>query len=122
MQRLRSAYVILLHEPGVGRAVAAEGKRLRIVGRSAGGGLRIDGGDGGFAERSVTGTDLGWVLLAADDVAANGGVLDEARVNGLRYLEGTPKVATRWIDTRWAIRLWWLAPPQVAAAIEPDRG
>jgi hypothetical protein len=30
-------------------------------------------------------------LVAKDDVAANGGVLDEGRVNRLRYLEGTPK-------------------------------
>jgi hypothetical protein len=43
--------------------------------------------------------------LAAADVAANGGVLDEARVNRLRYLEGTPKGSTRWIDTGWAIAM-----------------
>jgi hypothetical protein len=36
-------------------------------------------------------------------------VLDEARVNRLRYLDGTPKDATRWIDTGWAIRLWRLS-------------
>jgi superfamily II DNA or RNA helicase/diadenosine tetraphosphate (Ap4A) HIT family hydrolase len=110
-ERVDAWVAALLREPGIGRAVVTEGKRLRIVGRSAGGGLRIDGGDGGFAERSVTGTDLGWVLLAADDVAVNGGVLDEARVNRLRYLEGTPKGATRWIDTGWAIRLWRLGVP-----------
>jgi hypothetical protein len=34
-----------------------------------------------------------------------GGILDEARVNRLRYLEGTPKASTRWIDTGWAIAL-----------------
>lgn len=28
-----------------------------------------------------------------------GGLLDEERVNRLRYLEGTPKASTRWIDT-----------------------
>ena len=55
--------------------------------------------------RRVSVTDIAWVLLAADDVAANGGVLDEARVNRLRYLEGTPKGSTRWIDTRWAIAM-----------------
>ncbi|MBK8690983.1 MAG: DEAD/DEAH box helicase family protein [Deltaproteobacteria bacterium] len=96
----------LMREPGAGTVVTVEGKRLRIVGRSAGGGLRIDGGDGGFAERTVSRTDLAWVLLAAEDAAANGGVLDEARVNRLRYLEGTPKSATRWIDTGWALGLW----------------
>ena len=47
-----------------------------------------------------------WRGLAAEDAAANGGVLDEARVNRLRYLEGTPKSATRWIDTGWALGLW----------------
>jgi hypothetical protein len=55
------------------------------------GGLRIDGGEGGFAEPTVSLTDVSWCLVAKDDVAANGGVLDEGRVNRLRYLEGTPK-------------------------------
>jgi hypothetical protein len=41
--------------------------------------------------------------VAAGDVAEHGGILDEARVNRVRYLEGTPKSATRWIDTGWAI-------------------
>ena len=31
-------------------------------------------------------------------------------VNRLRYLEGTPKTATLWIDTGWTIGLWRLAP------------
>ena len=106
----------LMREPGAGTVVTVEGKRLRIVGRSAGGGLRIDGGDGGFAERTVSRTDLAWVLLAAEDAAANGGVLDEARVNRLRYLEGTPKSATRWIDTGWALGLWRLG----SSANQPD--
>jgi hypothetical protein len=47
--------------------------------------------------------DLAWVVVAADDVAAHGGIVDEARVNRLRYLGGTPKSSTRWIDTGWAI-------------------
>jgi hypothetical protein len=33
----------------------------------------------------------------------HGGLLDEARVNRLRYLDGTPKGSTRWIDTGWAL-------------------
>jgi hypothetical protein len=78
-------------------------QRGRVVGRAARGGLRVDGGEGGFAERTVSLVDLGWVLVAADDVRLNGGVLDEARVNKLRYLDGTPKEATRWIDTGWAL-------------------
>lgn len=85
--------------------VEADGKRFRVVGRSAQGGVRIDGGSDGFKERSVSLTDLGWVIAAWRDVAATGGILDEARVNRLRYLEGTPKAATRWIDTGWAMRL-----------------
>ena len=83
-----------------------DGKAFRVVRRSAEGGLRVDGGPSGFKERTVSRSDLGWTLLAADDVVHNGGVLDEARVNRLRYLDGTPKDATRWIDTGWAIRLW----------------
>jgi hypothetical protein len=45
------------------------------------------------------------VILAADAVAEQGGLLDEARVNRLRYLEGTPRKSTRWIDTGWAMVL-----------------
>jgi superfamily II DNA or RNA helicase/diadenosine tetraphosphate (Ap4A) HIT family hydrolase len=82
--------------------IEGRGRRCRIVGRSARGGLRIDGGPDGFAERTVSIVDIAWVLVAEDHVRENGGVLDEARVNRLRYLEGTPKGSTRWIDTGWA--------------------
>ena len=75
------------------------------MGRADGGGLRIDGGPGGFAERTISLTDIAWVLLARDDVQHSGGRLDEQRVNHLRYIEGTPKRSTRWIDTRWALLL-----------------
>lgn len=85
--------------------VDRQGKRCRIVGRAPDGGLRIDGGPGGFAERTISLTDLAWVLVARDDVHKNGGLLDEQRVNRLRYLEGTPKGSTRWIDTGWALLL-----------------
>ena len=84
----------------------AEGNRGRVVGAAARGGIRVDGGPGGFVERTVSLVDLAWVVVAADDVAANGGVLDESRVNRLRYLEGVPKGSTRWIDTGWAIAGW----------------
>jgi hypothetical protein len=40
------------------------------------GGVRIDGGPGGFRERTVSLTDVAWVLVARDDVASTGGVLD----------------------------------------------
>ena len=81
------------------------GRRCRVLGKSAQGGLRVDGGEGGFAERTVSLLDFAWVLAAADDVRDNGGIVDEARVNKLRYLDGTPKGSTRWIDTGWALRL-----------------
>ncbi len=35
----------------------------------------------------------------------SGGVLDEARVNRVRYLDGTLKASTRWVDTGWALAL-----------------
>ncbi|MDY0063082.1 MAG: DEAD/DEAH box helicase, partial [Myxococcota bacterium] len=90
---------------GEGGWLEARGKRCRLVGVAAQGGLRLDGGPDGFAELTVSLTDLGWVLAAADDVARSGGVLDEARVNRLRYLEGTPKGSTRWIECGWAVVL-----------------
>ena len=79
------------------------GKRCRLVGKAAQGGLRVDGGDGGRKERTISLVDLAWVLLAQDDVRRSGGLLEEARVNRHRYLEGTPKESTRWIDTGLAI-------------------
>jgi hypothetical protein len=63
----------------------------------------VSGGADGFAERTVSRIDLGWALAAQNDVARNGGILDETRVNRLRYLDGTDKSATRWIDTGWAL-------------------
>lgn len=84
----------------------SQGGRARILGPAQRGGLRVDGGDGGFAERTVSLTDLGWVIVADDDVRERGGLLDEASVNRTRYLEGTPKGSTRWIDTGWALAAW----------------
>jgi superfamily II DNA or RNA helicase/diadenosine tetraphosphate (Ap4A) HIT family hydrolase/SOS-response transcriptional repressor LexA len=81
----------------------AAGVRAFVRGRAPRGGLSIDGGPAGFQPRTVTLTDLAWVVVAARDIEANGGVLDEARVNRLRYLEGTARGSTRWIDTGWAI-------------------
>ena len=88
-----------------GEWVDGRGKRCQIVGASARGGVRIDGGPEGFAERTVSVTDLAWVLMAQAEVGKTGGVLDEAAVNRLRYLDGTPKGSTRWIDTGWALVL-----------------
>ncbi|MCY1070970.1 DEAD/DEAH box helicase family protein [Nannocystis sp. RBIL2] len=91
------------------------GRRARVLGPSQRGGLRIDGGDEGFAERSISLTDLAWVAVASDDVQAHGGVLDEARVNRARYLDGTPKGSTRWIDTGWALAAWKLTEPRLGS-------
>lgn len=104
-ERARALVGRLLEAPGAGAMLERDGRRCRIVGRAPDGGVRIDGGPGGFAERTVSLTDIGWVLAAADDVAQSGGILDEERVNRLRYIEGTPKSATRWVDTGWALML-----------------
>jgi len=53
----------------------------------------------------VSELDLAWVLQARADAALIGRVPDEGLVNEYRYLEGTPKESTRWIDTGWAIVL-----------------
>ena len=79
--------------------------QLQLVSRASNGGVRLDGDADGFAERTVSITDLGWVLAARDQVGAVGGPIHEARVNRLRYLDGTPKGSTRWIDTGWALVL-----------------
>lgn len=97
------------HPPGT--LLERHGKHCRLVGKSPRGGVRIDGGSGGFAERTVSQTDLAWALMARDDVQKTGGLLDEARVNRLRYLEGTPEESTRWIDTGWALFLIAAATP-----------
>jgi hypothetical protein len=77
-----------------------------VLGGASQGGLRIGAPDGEFRERTVSLNDIAWVLVAAEDVEHTGGSLDEARVNRLRYLKGTPKSSTRYIDTGWAIGVW----------------
>lgn len=42
-------------------------------------------------------------LAAQDNVQRHGGVLEEARVDWLRDLAGTPNGSTRWIETVGAI-------------------
>jgi superfamily II DNA or RNA helicase/diadenosine tetraphosphate (Ap4A) HIT family hydrolase/SOS-response transcriptional repressor LexA len=106
LERARVASAELLARPENKRWIQRGERRARILGEARNGGLRIDGGSDGFAERTVSLTDLAWVINAADDVANTGGLLDEARVNKLRYLDGTPKESTRWIDTGWAIAAW----------------
>jgi hypothetical protein len=98
-----------------------EGNRARVIGAAPRGGVRIDGGPGGFGERTVSLVDLAWVVVAADDVAEHGGTLDESRVNRLRYLEGVPKGSTRWIDTGWAIAAWQTTEEDVRNALIKQR-
>ena len=105
LERARGIVDRLMSSPGAGATVTREGKQCRLVGRSADGGLRIDGGAGGFAERTVSRRDIGWALVASDDVVRVGGILDEQRLNRLRYIDGTPKESTRWIDSGWALFL-----------------
>jgi len=82
------------------------GRRARVLGPAARGGLRVDGGSGGFEERTISLVDLAWAVVA-DDVSREQRVpLDEAVVNRVRYLEGTPKGSTKFIDTPWAIAAW----------------
>jgi hypothetical protein len=84
--------------------VQTSGARARIVRAADRGGIRIELSSGG--ERTISLTDIAWVIVADDQVRERGGLLDEDRVNRLRYLEGTPKASTRWIDTAWAITAW----------------
>ncbi len=94
----------LMDRPEEERWIEKGGRRVRLVARAKSGGLRI--GDDAIKPRTVSLVDIAWVIVAADDVAEHGGVLDEARVNRGRYLEGTPKESTRWIDTGWALAVW----------------
>lgn len=86
------------------RWIEKNGRRVRVLGAAQRGGIRI--GDGDMRERTVSLVDFAWVIAAADDVREKGGTLDEPRVNRIRYLEGTPKESTRFIDTGWAIAGW----------------
>ncbi|TNF33001.1 MAG: HIT domain-containing protein [Deltaproteobacteria bacterium] len=107
----------LLEEHPPGTELVTDDKHLHIVGRAAQGGLRIDGGPDGFAERTVSLTDLAWVLYARNEAKRRNAPLDEALVNHLRYLHGTPKASTRWIDTGWALVL----VEQIDTAATPPR-
>jgi superfamily II DNA or RNA helicase/diadenosine tetraphosphate (Ap4A) HIT family hydrolase/HKD family nuclease/SOS-response transcriptional repressor LexA len=100
-QRIVDALISLPESERV--LTSASGGRAFVRGRAVRGGLNIDGGPSGFKPRTVTLTDLAWVVVAARDIEVNGGLLDEVRVNRFRYLEGTARDATRWIDTGWAL-------------------
>jgi superfamily II DNA or RNA helicase/diadenosine tetraphosphate (Ap4A) HIT family hydrolase/HKD family nuclease/SOS-response transcriptional repressor LexA len=85
------------------QVVEHDGRRFLLVGRATRGGLRVASPDGAFGERTVSLTDLAWALAAMEEAKQSRQVLNEALVNRLRYLDGTPKGSTRWIDTGWAI-------------------
>ena len=87
-----------------GDSIEERSRSCRFRGATSTGGVRVDH-ERMKTPRTVTANDLAWVLAARNDVERNGGVLDEARVNFVRYLEGTPKSSTRWIDTGWALVL-----------------
>ncbi len=95
----------VLHRYPGGSRVEAGRETLFIRGPAARGGIRIDGGADGFKERTVSLTDIAWVLEAARRRDTTQTSLDEEWVNRCRYLDGTPRGSTRWIDTGWAIAL-----------------
>jgi len=99
----REAVDRVLAQSQPGQILEHDGRSFRIVGRSAQGGLRVAGPEGGFAERTVSLNDLAWVLAAQEQAGRTDVRLDEALVNRLRYLDGTPRGSTRWIDTGWAL-------------------
>jgi superfamily II DNA or RNA helicase/diadenosine tetraphosphate (Ap4A) HIT family hydrolase len=104
LERAAQVITLLLGLPEPDRAIEKNGRRVRVLGAAPRGGIRI--GDGEMRERTISLTDLAWVIAADDDAGEAGGTLDEPRVNLLRYLEGTPKGSTRFIDTGWAIAAW----------------
>lgn len=119
--RAQVAVQTLLELPDEYRSLRqSNGRRARITGAAKQGGLRIAGDEDGLKERTISLTDLAWVIVADDDVATTGGILDEQRVNLLRYLEGTPKGSTRWIDTGWAIAAWSVARSRVKASVATE--
>jgi superfamily II DNA or RNA helicase/HKD family nuclease len=114
LSRAQEACDALLALPEAERWIEQPGgARANLVGRAGKGGLRIEGS---FKPRTVSLIDLGWVIAASVDVAERGGLLDEERVNRARYLEGTPKGSTRWIDTQWALAAWTKIAPSLPAS------
>jgi superfamily II DNA or RNA helicase/diadenosine tetraphosphate (Ap4A) HIT family hydrolase len=94
------------------------GTRARILGRAPRGGLRIGGTTpAALKPRTISLVDIAWTAVADDSVRDHGGLLTEDRVNQARYLEGTPKPSTRWIDTAWAIAAWTRARDLIRAPL-----
>ncbi|MDP1915396.1 MAG: DEAD/DEAH box helicase family protein [Myxococcales bacterium] len=97
---------LLKLEPDEAWLEQPNGRRARLLGPAPRGGLRVDGGEGGFEERTISLIDLAWAVVADDVAKEDRTPLDEAVVNRVRYLEGTPKASTKFIDTAWAIAAW----------------
>ena len=89
------------HEPG--DIIEARGKTCRFLSITSRKSIRIDGGEDGFSARSISKTDLAWVHRARE--RCEEALVTEEFVNQLRYLPGTPKKSTRYIDTNWALVL-----------------
>ncbi len=115
---LASRFVETLVEALSEEGARANLKPLRVTGTSRSGGLRVDRGEDGVRERTISLTDLAWVLLA--DQATAEREPTEADVNRARYPPGTPRASTRWVDTRIALEIlaWakrnvsWRTPPE----------
>lgn len=84
----------------VGSRRTLDGLSLTVLGITSKGGVLVED-PGRVNERSVSETDLAWVLLAKQSSAP----LDQAGVHQLRYIEGTPRTSTRWLDTGYALHL-----------------
>ena len=96
----------IVAEVGRGAVIQRGGKTLRVLDLSARGGVRVDGGEGGFGARTVSALDLAWAK--STHARVEGGdldALDQRAVNLLRYLPGTPRGSTRYIDTGHALTL-----------------
>ena len=81
-------------------AVRRDERSVEVLEQTPQGGLRLRLSGG--ALRTVSLTDIGWVLNA---IRTGDETPDEAAVNRRRYIEGTPRASTRWIDTGHAITL-----------------
>ncbi len=100
-QAARDLVASLMRAIGPGGTVGDGVRTLTIVERAPRGGLVVRS-ERAQASRTVSLLDIGWVLFAVDRYGER---VDEAMVNVCRYLEGTPRASTRWIDTGNALVL-----------------
>jgi superfamily II DNA or RNA helicase/SOS-response transcriptional repressor LexA len=100
------AFARMLGETKIGAEFAREAGMARVVRITRDLGVFLEGVDGSLSPRPISATDIGWVIWAADEAARGGPPLSLETVNRLRYLKGTPKGKTRYIDTKLAMALW----------------